>query len=59
MSTTLKITPGLPVEVAVRFESQQPQIAAYRLWYRNSDDIISTILGTGTDKGLLDADTYP
>ncbi|MGI4873101.1 MAG: hypothetical protein ACRYFX_18230 [Janthinobacterium lividum] len=36
-----------------------PVVAAYRLWWQNPDDILSTELGTGTDQGPLAPAAYP
>lgn len=56
----IKIDPTHPVAVVVDIRGNgQPILAAYQLWYKNPDDIISTPLGRGTDSGPDAGTSYP
>ncbi|TGE20560.1 hypothetical protein E5K00_21435 [Hymenobacter aquaticus] len=54
---SVKINPNQPVTITVDFGS--PQVAAYKLWYKQALDVLFTTLGTGTDKGPATPSSYP
>jgi hypothetical protein len=55
---SITINAALPVAVAI-FGPNEPVIGAYRLWFKNQDDIISTLMGTGTAAGPVGPAAYP